>query len=611
MLAPRESMQAASNGWKSERPCPRPNPSQPARARSTPLRLQRSRLSLLWLLKSNRQPVYSIEGLGASGKTALALGLAWEIVGNPGSYPYRVVAWLAARNPALVPIGPGGHPRAANPCRTRSRAFAAPSAICWTIQSCSAPLNTAARRSSSRRSLRFCVSSPMLLVLDEVEQIVPHEAALLLELLHAIPCPSSALVTARGYHEIGFPTRVTWLTDDEMDNFIARACDDTRARLTRAQQRLVRAWAHGLPFAARVAMCRIQHVDVIRALEDFSRGPAPLVRPVIGQALSSLRREHADSYCGLQRLAEQDIERGMARLDALNLLDPEDPDAAMKELLQPLLKANLVVSKQMNNHQRDTISPLVLWYLRRAAAPHFEEVAMTTYFVPQRSFQRLIGREAKVREIMARLSSPRSRSARSSPSRAIGGLGKTALAQEIAWRYVEEREYLPPEARFDVIIWAAARPQSSSNDARGESPAFTALDDVFRAVAAALKIPTLMQVSPHERPKQCWAALHMYRRVLLVVDNLEEDADDSISGFLRDLPDGVKALVTTRFHENLPRPFRLGPLQFPAARELVVAECSSRGAHACAERSRHARTSESRHAARSATGRWTVRHQRH
>ncbi len=176
---------------------------------------------------------------------------------------------------------------------------------------------------------------PMLLVLDEVEQIVPHEAALLLELLHAIPCPSSALVTARGYHEIGFPTRVTWLTDDEMDNFIARACDDTRARLTRAQQRLVRAWAHGLPFAARVAMCRIQHVDVIRALEDFSRGPAPLVRPVIGQALSSLRREHADSYCGLQRLAEQDIERGMARLDALNLLDPEDPDAAMKELLDP------------------------------------------------------------------------------------------------------------------------------------------------------------------------------------------------------------------------------------------------------------------------------------
>src|SRR5579884_2622532 len=106
---------------------------------------------------------------------------------------------------------------------------------------------------------------------------------------------------------------------------------------------------------------------------------------------------------------------------------------------------------------------------------------MTTYFVPKRNYERLIGREAEVREIMARLSSQQER-AQVVAIEGIGGLGKTALAQEIAWRFVEEREYLPPDARFDTIIWAAARPESSSSEENLAHLTFTALNEVFRAV---------------------------------------------------------------------------------------------------------------------------------
>jgi hypothetical protein len=194
--------------------------------------------------------------------------------------------------------------------------------------------------------------------------IVPHEAALLLELLHAIPRPSSALITTRGYHEVGFPARVTWLDDDEMDSLIARECGDARIRLTPAHQRIVREWAHSLPFAARVALHRIQHVGLDSALAYMADGPMPLIPVVLGDVLDSLRTESPDSYLSLQRLAEQDIERGMPRTDVLKLLNPGNPDVAMK-LLKPLLKANLVVSKPMNGHQRDAISPLLRWYLRR------------------------------------------------------------------------------------------------------------------------------------------------------------------------------------------------------------------------------------------------------
>lgn len=207
---------------------------------------------------------------------------------------------------------------------------------------------------------------------------------------------------------------------------------------------------------------------------------------------------------------------------------------------------------------------------------------MTIHNVPERGYQRLIGREADVREIMVRLGSTEERNWIVAIE-GIGGLGKTALAQEVAWRHIEEHDYLPAETRYDAIIWVTARTDRSSvSQPAREHPRehprdrlFTTLNDVFRAVAEVFEIPTLLQVPPAERLKLCWAALQRLEHVLLVVDNLEEDEDDQISAFLRDLPGSTRALVTTRFHENLPYPVRLKPLDVAPMRELLRAECEA------------------------------------
>ncbi len=200
---------------------------------------------------------------------------------------------------------------------------------------------------------------------------------------------------------------------------------------------------------------------------------------------------------------------------------------------------------------------------------------MTTYFVPHEAFNGSLA--AKPRCARSWRGSARQGS---TPVVAIEGIG--------GWARPRSLRKSPGATSRSVSICPQRRAStSSSGQPQGRRAApMTPVARVPRSrlsTTSSARSPRRLRSLPSCRylltsgPKQCWAALHMYRRVLLVVDNLEEDADDSIRGFLRDLPDGVKALVTTRFHENLPRPFRLGPLQFPAARELVVAECSSRG----------------------------------
>ena len=196
--------------------------------------------------------------------------------------------------------------------------------------------------------------------------------------------------------------------------------------------------------------------------------------------------------------------------------------------------------------------------------------------LPRRPYIRLVGREKELTSIRSRLT-PESRHWLA-PIEGVGGVGKSALALEIGWYFVENYDRLPPSRRFTAVIWVSAKQEWLTT--RGIMPhraTFTNLDDVYRAIADVLEWPAIRRVSHEEQHHEVKKALQRAGEVLLILDNLETVDDPNVLHFLRDLPPPAKAITTMRFHEDMPYPIRLRELDQHAARELVDQECAARG----------------------------------
>jgi predicted ATP-dependent serine protease len=72
----------------------------------------------------------------------------------------------------------------------------------------------------------------------------------------------------------------------------------------------------------------------------------------------------------------------------------------------------------------------------------------------------------------------------------IGGIGKSALALEVAHRFLRDYDKLPADERFDAIVWASAKRTALRPD-RGivtrRQPCQT-LEDICKSIAFALVI---------------------------------------------------------------------------------------------------------------------------
>ncbi|MBE7385204.1 MAG: ATP-binding protein [Leptolyngbya sp. SIO1E4] len=132
----------------------------------------------------------------------------------------------------------------------------------------------------------------------------------------------------------------------------------------------------------------------------------------------------------------------------------------------------------------------------------------------------------------------------------IGGVGKTALVLEAAYRCWEVRhgESSIDAPRFDAIVFVSAKENKLMPEggllwlkARENT-----LQGVFRKIANTLKDQTITKASPDEqstRVNECLAR----QKTLLIVDNLETvEEPDEILSFLYTLPGTTKAIVTTR-----------------------------------------------------------------
>lgn len=158
----------------------------------------------------------------------------------------------------------------------------------------------------------------------------------------------------------------------------------------------------------------------------------------------------------------------------------------------------------------------------------------------------------------------------------VGGVGKTALALEIAHHFVREYDHLDQSHRFSGIIWKSAKRVilTPSGIVPREQP-LRNLADIYAEIAHALQRPDIKSARKEEQDSLVRQAL-AGNRVLLIVDNLETVDDPRIVEFLLELPDPSKAIITTRHRLEGARAIRLKGMNTEDALKLIKQETQSK-----------------------------------
>ncbi|MBC7810944.1 MAG: XRE family transcriptional regulator, partial [Burkholderiales bacterium] len=192
--------------------------------------------------------------------------------------------------------------------------------------------------------------------------------------------------------------------------------------------------------------------------------------------------------------------------------------------------------------------------------------------LPRRQHHRLIGRDRELTEIRNFLSL-RHRVGVVCISGG-GGVGKTALALEIAHSCYEDSAEQPPEESFYAVIWVTAKTVELLPAGQVQrQPTFSDLDGIYRAIAGLLDIPLIFRTATQAEKNIIVTRLLAEKRILLALDNLENVDDQELMIFLRDLPAPSKAIVTTRHRIDMAAPVYLHSLDEATAHELVAMEC--------------------------------------
>jgi tetratricopeptide (TPR) repeat protein len=124
----------------------------------------------------------------------------------------------------------------------------------------------------------------------------------------------------------------------------------------------------------------------------------------------------------------------------------------------------------------------------------------------------------------------------------IGGVGKSALALEAAWRCKDE-------GAFDAWIFVSAKQNVLAPEGiRDMTPAARTLDEFLSETARVLGRNDVPQLESDKRRRAILDALRS-TRALLIWDNLEtltKEEQEAAADFLRELPTGCKAVITSR-----------------------------------------------------------------
>lgn len=199
----------------------------------------------------------------------------------------------------------------------------------------------------------------------------------------------------------------------------------------------------------------------------------------------------------------------------------------------PVQPAGITTELIANEEDDPTRSKL----LRKPVQAFISEPPLVSQ-LPGKAYRELVGRDALVDEVMAALRDPIGKWMVAIDG--MGGIGKTALAREVADLCLAER-------LFDVVVWEqASKEQFVSGDRREGTGTLTfenALDAIARKLGA-LDVPRLKGAEKEARIQ----ALLQAQQVLIVLDNLEtaKESQTEIARRLRPLLNPSKALLTSR-----------------------------------------------------------------
>jgi len=216
----------------------------------------------------------------------------------------------------------------------------------------------------------------------------------------------------------------------------------------------------------------------------------------------------------------------------------------------------------------------------------YKDAYQTVYHnLPQPDYGRFIGREEELAKV-ARILRPYPHSQHAIVTiDGIGGIGKSALALEIAHRYLRDYEQIAPGERFEAIIWTSAKQSVlTAEGIKVRRQVLRTLKDIYTTIAVTLEREDITRAHAEEQDNLVRKALTR-QRTLLIVDNLETVDDEAVLDFIREIPAPTKVMVTTRHRIDVAYPIRLMGMPEQDGLALIALECQKKGVELNTEQS--------------------------
>jgi LuxR family glucitol operon transcriptional activator len=194
--------------------------------------------------------------------------------------------------------------------------------------------------------------------------------------------------------------------------------------------------------------------------------------------------------------------------------------------------------------------------------------------LPQPDYERFVGRKNELKQIrQLLLPYPKSRHFVITID-GIGGIGKSALALEVADSYRRHFDKLPEDERFEAIIWATAKQNILTGEGIIPRPqSFRTLEDIYNTIAVTLEREDIIRVRIDEQDNLVRQILTQ-QRTLLIIDNLETVDDERVMSFIRELPAPTKTIVTTRHRLDVAYPIRVTGLTEDEGLQVIADEAN-------------------------------------